>query len=103
MKRVVAIIGTMLLLMTVAAFAQVSKAKVATGSAVGTITSIDENKLVLSHKVKGKDESTTFVLNADTKKVGDLVPGAKVTVHYKVENNQNIATMVRASGPAKKK
>jgi len=103
MKKVVAVMTGMLLLMAVAAFAQAPKTKVTTASATGTITSVDEGKLVLSHKVKGKDETTTFILNADTKKEGDLKPGARVTVHYKVENNQNIATQVKAAAAPKGK
>lgn len=101
MKKAIALLTAVFLLAAVAASAQAPKAKTTTASATGTITSIDEGKLVLSHKVKGKDETTTFILNADTKKEGDLKTGARVTVHYKVENNQNIATQVRVTGSPK--
>jgi hypothetical protein len=103
MKKAVAVMTGLFLLITVAALAQAPKAKATAASANGTISSIDESTLVLSHKVKGKDETTTFVLNAATKKEGDLKPGAKVTVHYKTEGGQHIATLVKGPAAPKKK
>jgi hypothetical protein len=94
MKKVMAVMAGLLLVMAVAAFAQTAKAP-KTLEAKGTVVSVDENSLVLDHKVQGKDTKTTFVLNADTKKEGKLAPKGKATVHYKVEGGQNIATMVK--------
>jgi len=97
MKKIVAVMAGMLLLMAVAGFAQTTTAKAPKMlEAKGTIVSMDDNSLVLDHKVKGKDTKTTFVLNADTKKEGKLEPKGKATVHYRVEGDQNIATMVMA-------
>lgn len=93
MKKAVAVMAGLLLVMAVAAFAQTAKAK--TLEAKGTVVSVDDNSLVLEHKVQGKDTKTTFVLNAETKKEGKLAPKGKATVHYKVEGDQNIATMVK--------
>ena len=93
MKKVVAVMAGLLLVMAVAAFAQTAKAK--TLEAKGTVVSVDDNSLVLEHKVQGKDTKTTFVLNAETKKEGKLAPKGKATVHYKVEGGQNIATIVK--------
>src|SRR5512135_1982504 len=93
MKKAVAVMAGLLLVMAVAAFAQTAKAK--TLEAKGTVVSVDDNSLVLEHKVQGKDTKTTFVLNAETKKEGKLAPKGKATVHYKVEGGQNIATMVK--------
>src|SRR5262245_5140551 len=62
----------------------------------GTIKSMDDRQLVIAHKVNGKEKDLTFQLNGDTQKQGDLKPGAAVTVHYRYENKQDVATMVRA-------
>ena len=63
----------------------------------GTITSADASKLVLSHKQGTKTEDLTFMLDSSTTKKGDLVSGAKATVHYRVEKGQNMATNVQAA------
>src|SRR5262245_8395430 len=63
----------------------------------GTIKSIDNDRLVLTHKAKnGKPEDTTYMLNSSTEKKGDLKPGSKATVHYRSENNALTATSVQA-------
>jgi uncharacterized protein YxeA len=109
MKKVTAFVAGLMLLVAMAAFAgtgQTSskstpkqhKAKTTetTRQASGTISSSDANQLVLSHKVNGKEEQTTFVMNDQTQKKGELRSGEKATVHYRVEGGQNIATMVSA-------
>ena len=63
----------------------------------GTITSADASKLVLSHKQGTKTENLTFMLDPTTTKKGDMTPGAKATVHYRVENGQNMATSVQGA------
>jgi hypothetical protein len=68
--------------------------------ASGKIVSFDDDSLVLSRKVKGKAEETTFVLNSSTQREGNLENGAKAAVHYKTESGQNIATSVKVY-PAK--
>jgi hypothetical protein len=50
--------------------------------------------------VKHKGKDVTFVLNSETQRQGALSSGAKVTVNYRKENKQNIATAVREM-PAK--
>ena len=96
MKKIVAVMAGLLLLMAVAGFAQTTTAKAPkTLEAKGTVVSVDDNSLVLEHKVQGKATKTTFVLNADTKIEGKLAAKGKATVHYKVEGGQNIATMVK--------
>jgi len=72
-----------------------AKAKSSVHQATGTISSVNANQLVLSHKVKGKEEQTTFVMNDQTKREGNLSSGEKATVHYTVQNNEKIATMVK--------
>jgi hypothetical protein len=63
--------------------------------AIGTITSIDADKLVLNQKVNGKTEDVTIMLNSDTKKTGDLKTGDRVSVRWRDENNQKMAASVR--------
>src|SRR5262245_53514798 len=76
--------------------------KSATKVSRGTITSIDNDKLVLSHKGKnGKAAERTFMLNSKTEKTGTLTPGSTVSVHYRSEKNELVATSVQAM-PVKK-
>jgi len=68
-----------------------------TSVARGTVQSISGSQLVVGRKVKGKETDLTFQLNAETLKKGDIKAGSKVTVHYRNDNNQDIATMVRVN------
>jgi hypothetical protein len=93
------VFGTTLLLLAASlamAMPQAQGQKASTHQAVGTVKSVEGDTLVVSHKVGGKEQETTFVLNAQTKREGTMKTGAKVTVHYKVEGGQNIATVVQA-------
>ncbi|MBZ5498977.1 MAG: hypothetical protein LAP85_21470 [Acidobacteriia bacterium] len=107
MKRAVTLAMGLILLMALAAFAQGTAAgtsakttkprAVVTHTAMGVVSSVEANKLVLSHRVKGKEEQSTFLINDQTKKEGDMKAGDRATVHYRVEKGQDIATMVKAS------
>jgi hypothetical protein len=109
MKRVMTFVTGLVLLVAMAAFAQESSQKTTTSTkehkaktevtrqASGTISSSQADKLVIDHKVKGKEEPITFVMNDKTQKEGDLKSGEKVTVHYMVEGGQNVATMVKVN------
>ena len=68
--------------------------------AVGTISSMDANQVVLNQKVKGKDQSMTYKLDPATQKSGNLAAGKPVTIQYRTENNQRIATAVRERAAA---
>ena len=73
----------------------------------GTIKSIASDRLVLSHQENGKAEDLTFMLSPKTERKGDLTSGAQVSVHYRTENNQLMATAIQAvpqktAGNAKK-
>ena len=61
----------------------------------GTITTVADSKMVISHKVNGKTAEATFALNSDTKREGDLAVGSRVTVRYRMQGGENIATMVK--------
>jgi hypothetical protein len=66
--------------------------------AVGTISSIDNNQVVINEKVKGTEQPMTFMLDPGTKKTGNLTTGANVAIHYRKQNNQKIATSIRERG-----
>jgi hypothetical protein len=66
--------------------------------AIGTISSIDTNQVVINEKVNGKEQPMTFKLDSSTKKMGNLTTGSKVTVHFRNQNSQNVATSVRERG-----
>lgn len=65
---------------------------------MGTISSVTASDLVLDHKYKGKEESTKFVLNSDTKKEGNLDKGEMATVYYRMERkNESLQKSKRHS------
>ena len=59
----------------------------------GTVSSVTTTQLMLSPGKGRKDLS--FMLGADAQKPANLAPGDKVTVHYRVENNQNMVTSIQ--------
>lgn len=63
----------------------------------GTIMSINDTSLVLSHGKKKVE--TSFTLNSETKREGTLNTGTRATVWYRRAGNDRIATMVRAHAP----
>jgi hypothetical protein len=63
---------------------------------IGTVTSMTNSDLVLSHMHKGKEESTTFKMDANTKKEGTIDKGARVAVYFTDQNHERIATKVKA-------
>lgn len=66
--------------------------------AVGTVSSIDNNQVVINEKVKGKEKPMTFMLDPLTKKLGNVATGSRVAIHYKKQNNQMVATSIRERG-----
>src|ERR1051326_6445297 len=63
--------------------------------AVGTVSSIDNNQVVLDEKVKGKEKAVTFMLDPSTKRLGNVTTGSRVAIHYKKHNNRMVATSIR--------
>ena len=93
-----AIMGLLLVGSVFAGQAKSAKpAKATTHDASGTVVSVNATSLVISHKVKGKDEQMTFVLNPETKREGKLDVGSHANVKYRSENNENVATMVKGT------
>ena len=72
-------------------------AAVASHTTSGTVKSVSDTSLVIS-KGSGKSaKDETFVVNASTKKTGDVKEGAKVTVAYMTEGTTMTATSIKAS------
>ena len=65
-------------------------------TSTGVITSIDATHLMITHKVKGKDEPMTLVLTPETKQEGNMAAGGTVSIRYHKENSDMVATSVRA-------
>ena len=87
------VLGILILTMSASLFA--GKKTGAKHVASGTIASIDDSHVVINEKVKGKEQPMTFNVNSSTQKSGSLKAGAPVTIQYRTENNQNVATSVR--------
>ena len=71
----------------------------------GTVESISGSGDAMTVVVKGSkssDKPVTLMLNSATTKTGDLVQGAKVNAHYRVDGSENIATSITASATKKK-
>ena len=75
-------------------------AKPAVHTALGVVKSMDASSLVLTEKSK---KDVTFVVDASTKKEGDVAVGSTVHVTYKDDASQHIATDIKAASakPAK--
>ena len=63
----------------------------------GTIASADANQIVLADKKDSKAPGATYKINAQTVKSGDMTKGASVTVHYKKDGSDMVATSVVAA------
>jgi Domain of unknown function (DUF5666) len=72
----------------------------ASHSVKGVVKSMDASSLVISRS--GKSDMT-FAVNADTKHEGSPAVGSQVSVRYRTEGSNNVATAVTASAakPAK--
>ena len=62
---------------------------------MGTVDSITNSELLLTHKRMGKTENTKFTMNAGTKKDGTINKGEQVEVYYHVQNKERIASEVK--------
>jgi hypothetical protein len=67
-----------------------------THASSGAIVSIDATKLVVTHQKNGKPETLNFLLTPDTFRTGDLAVGSVVSIHYRMEKNQRLATSIQA-------
>jgi hypothetical protein len=60
----------------------------------GVVKSLSDDQLVLERNGKNKKEMT-LTMDSSTKKTGDIKAGSHVIVHYRNENNRDVATSVR--------
>ncbi len=73
---------------------------VASHTTSGAVKSISDSSLVIT-KGSGKNaKDETFVVNATTKKDGDIAAGTKVTVAYTTEGTTMTATSIKAAKAA---
>lgn len=84
------------------AAAPAKPAAAASHSVKGTVKSMDASSLVITKSGKAGGDMT-FTLNADTKKDGSPAVGSPVSVRYRSEGSNNVATAVtaQAAKPAK--
>jgi hypothetical protein len=61
----------------------------------GVIRSITDTELVIVTRVGDKEVENTYVLNAQTVRKGNLVPGAKVIVRYSIAGTVRTAIKVK--------
>ncbi len=64
---------------------------------MGTVSSVTAKELTLDHTWKGKQEKTAFTLDSSTKKEGNVAQGEHVTVYYRLEKGQRIATDLKVA------
>jgi len=74
---------------------QAKTSQPATHFTQGTIASINADQMVLTKKVRGKAQQTTFSINSQTQRSVDLATGTRVSVQYREINGQKIAAAVR--------
>ena len=74
---------------------QAKTSQPATHFTQGTIASIDASQVVITNKVRGKDQRVAFSMNAQTLRSGNLVTGTRVSVQYREADNQKTAAAVR--------
>jgi hypothetical protein len=61
----------------------------------GTIASISANQMVITKKVRGKAEHSSFTLDSQTQGNGSLAAGTRVSVQYREVKGQKIAVAFR--------
>lgn len=62
--------------------------------ASGRIVSLSDKEVTVEGKGKGTDNKWTFAVNETTQKPADLKEGSEVTVWYKEEAGQKVATKI---------
>lgn len=63
----------------------------------GMVSSMTGTELVLEHKWRGKEEKTKFMLDSNTKKDGTIEQGKEVTVYFRHEKGERLATEIKLS------
>ncbi len=67
---------------------------------IGTVDSVSNSAVVVSHKYDGQLKTSDFQVKSSTKKEGNITKGERVAVYYNNLNNRHVATVVKAEPPA---
>jgi len=70
---------------------------VASHTTSGTVKSISDTSLVITKGAGKNAKDETFVVNASTKKEGDVATGSKATVAYTTEGTTMTATSIKVA------
>lgn len=101
MKKLIVCSLSLILALTLAGFILAAEKAAAKATKVsGKVTAIADNSLTLETKKAGKTETVNFKLTADTKKPENLAVGDEVTVEFKEEAGEKIATSITAKAKA---
>ena len=72
-----------------------TRATTAVHEEMGTVSSVNNSKIVLKHKYMGKEEKTSFRVTSNTREQGKVNDGSRVIVYYETNSNGNrVATRV---------
>jgi hypothetical protein len=72
-----------------------TRANTATHEEMGTVSSVNNSKIVLKHKYMGKEEKTSFKVTSNTQEQGKINAGSHVVIYYRTNNKGNrVATRV---------
>jgi hypothetical protein len=72
--------------------ASAAKSRLVEHVAQGSVVTMTDTSMIVRFK-KGKD--LTLALNSDTEKIGEIGNGKQVTVHYRNERGQHVATSIQ--------
>lgn len=67
---------------------------------IGTVDSVSNSAVVISHKYDGQEKTSDFRVKSSTKKEGNITKGERVAVYYDNVNSQHVATMLKAEPSA---
>jgi hypothetical protein len=72
----------------------VAKSAVVEHAAKGSVVTMTDNAIVVRVK---KDKDLTVAITPSTERIGDISSGKYVTVHYRTEKGQHVATSIQQS------
>ena len=76
--------------------AAVAKSTIVEHAAKGSVVTVTDKSMVVRVK---KDKDLNVAITPSTEKIGDISNGKYVTVHYRNEKGQHVATSIQQSPP----
>jgi hypothetical protein len=76
--------------------AAVAKSTVVEHAAKGSVVTLTDKSMVVRVK---KDKDLNVAITPNTEKIGEISSGKYVTVHYRNEKGQHVATSIQQSAP----